>query len=350
MANTSSRSLRLLSLLQSHHFWQGRDLAARLGVTARTLRRDIERLRALGYPVESHPGVDGGYQLSAGANMPPLLLDADEAVALAVGLHTAAHAGVDGLADSAVRALTKVLQTMTPGTRSQVDALLGSTVTAGSSRGSADGGASPETLTVISQACRDAVRVTFAYLDREQVGSQRSVEPYQLVTRARRWYLLAYDPDRDDWRTFRLDRISDARSLRNSFTPRALPSDDIGEYVRARIERSRYNDYVTIRVVADAATVAARIGRFGIVEPLDDTSSQFRMATATFDWVVFVLDQLRTDFTVLDPPALVEYLSEFGALISRATSTAGTTGPPSAMMKAAVIAATTGGPRDTIPR
>ena len=120
------------------------------------------------------------------------------------------------------------------------------------------------------------------------------------------WYLFAYDPDRDDWRTFRLDRISDARSLRNSFTPGALPVEDLGEYVRTRIERSRYTDTVTIRVDADAATVVGRIGRFGIVEPINHTSCHFRMATATFDRVVFVLDQLRTDFTVLDSPALVE--------------------------------------------
>ena len=321
MANTSSRSLRLLSLLQNHRFWPGQELADQLEVTPRTLRRDIERLRGLGYPVESHPGVDGGYQLSGGATMPPLLLDGDEAVALAVGLHAAAFAGVDGLADSALRALTKVLRMMGTGPRSQVDALLATTVFTGPGErrtGHDTGtGADAEALTVLSQACRDSVRVTFSYSDRKHIGTSRTVEPYRLVTQARRWYLVAFDPDRQDWRTFRVDRIGRVEVLRNSFEPRALPSDDIGDYVRRRIERSNWADRVTVRVAASEEVVRHRIGRFGTVVALDNQSCELQMATESFGWVVHVLESLRADFTVVEPPGLLAYVRECAAFLTR---------------------------------
>ncbi len=323
MANTSSRSLRLLSLLQNHRFWPGLELADQLEVTPRTLRRDIERLRSLGYPVESHPGVDGGYQLSGGATMPPLLLDGDEAVALAVGLHAAAFAGVDGLADSALRALTKVLRMMGTGPRSQVDALLATTVFTGPGEGrtgrDTETGADPEALTVLSQACRDSVRVTFSYSDRKRIGTSRTVEPYRLVTQARRWYLVAFDPDRGDWRTFRVDRIGRVDVLRNAFEPRVLPSDDLGDYVRQRIERSNWADGVTVRVDASEAVVRRRIGRFGTVVALTNESCELQMATESFGWVVHVLESLRADFTVVDPPGLLAYVRESAAFLTRNT-------------------------------
>ena len=199
MANTSSRTLRLLSLLQTHRYWPGPELAARLDVSVRTLRRDIDRLRELGYPVEASRGVDGGYQLAAGAALPPLVLDDEEAVALAVGLQAAAQGGVAGIAESSVRALAKVVQVMPPRLRRRVDALRAMTVplTWYSTAPSTD----PAVLTALAQACRDTERLEFGYTSAAGERSDRHVEPLRLVSLGRRWYLVAYDLVRHDWRT-----------------------------------------------------------------------------------------------------------------------------------------------------
>ena len=238
MTETSSRLLSLLSLLQGRRDWPGGELAERLEVSSRTLRRDVERLRGLGYPVESHPGPAGGYRLRAGATMPPLLLDDDEAIAIAVGLGTAARASVSGIEETAVRALVKLEQVLPAHLRRRVRALGAATTTLPERGPTVD----PQSLVVIATACRDAERLRFAYRGRDGTESRREVEPHSLVNLWRRWYLLSWDRDRDDWRTFRLDRLTRPASTDVRFTPREPPSDDVAAYVSQRLAAapSRY--------------------------------------------------------------------------------------------------------------
>jgi predicted DNA-binding transcriptional regulator YafY len=205
MANTSARMLRLLSLLQTHRYWPGGELADRLEVSPRTLRRDVDRLRELGYPVDASRGVAGGYQLQAGAAVPPLLLDDEEAVAIAVGLRTAAAGAVAGFEETSVRALAKVIQLLPPRLRRRIDALQAVT-----SPGVLGGGPTLDAsaLTTIAMACRGEERLRFRYTPRAGDTSDRHVEPHRLVSLGRRWYLIAWDTGRGDWRSFRVDRLT----------------------------------------------------------------------------------------------------------------------------------------------
>src|SRR5256884_2809951 len=216
MTQTSSRLLKLLSLLQARRDWPGNELAERLEVSGRTIRRDVERLRELGYPVESLTGPAGGYRLRAGSAMPPLLLDDEEAIAIAVGLRTAARASVTGIEETAVRALVKLEQVLPAHLRRRVGALGAATFTLPSGGPTVD----PQHLTVIATACRDWERVRFAYRSRQGTDSRREVEPHALINHGRRWYLVAWDRGREDWRTFRLDRLARPASTGARFTPR----------------------------------------------------------------------------------------------------------------------------------
>src|SRR5436190_12922118 len=236
MATTSARMLRLLSLLQTHRYWPGAELAQRLEVSERTLRRDIDRVRELGYPVEAQRGVDGGYQLAAGAALPPLVLDDDEAVALAIGLRAAAQGAIAGIEESSVRALTKVVQVMPPRLRRRVEALQSATVPAVWGSGPT---IDPAMLTTVAQACRDTERIRFAYTSQAGEETARHVEPHWLVSLGRRWYLVAYDLHRQDWRTFRLDRLSSPRSTLLRFSPRTLPAKDASAFVRSSIQNAQ---------------------------------------------------------------------------------------------------------------
>ena len=211
MSETTSRVLQLLGLLQSRRVWTGEELAERLAVTTRSVRRDVERLRDLGYPVHASKGHGGGYQLGAGAALPPLLLDPDEAVAMAVCLRLAAGGSVAGVGESALRALSKLDQVMPARLRSQVAAVHDATVTLPSNY--SDSPVEPDVLMTLARACRDHEHVTTGYVDRAGSGTARRLEPYQLVTTGRRWYLLAYDRDRQDWRSLRLDRMADVRGM-----------------------------------------------------------------------------------------------------------------------------------------
>ena len=233
MANTSSRTLRLLSLLQTHRYWPGAELADRLEVSVRTLRRDVDRLRELGYPVEANRGVDGGYQLAAGAAMPPLVLDDEEAVALAVGLQAAAQSGVAGVAEASVRALAKVVPVMPPRLRRRVEALRTATVPASWTGGPA---VDPAVLTAVAQACRDVerLRVRLRRRGRHAHASGTSSRSGWCPL-GRRWYLVAYDLHRHGWRSFRLDRLDAPRATGARFRPRELPADDAAAFVRAGI-------------------------------------------------------------------------------------------------------------------
>ena len=227
MTDTSSRLLTLLSLLQARRDWPGGELAHRLEVSGRTIRRDVERLRGLGYPVESLTGPAGGYRLRAGTAMPPLLLDDDEAIAIAVGLRTAARASVTGIEETSVRALVKLEQVLPTHLRRRVSALQSATTTLPAGGPTVD----PQALTAIAAACRDFECVRFAYRGRDGVASRREAEPHSLVNLGRRWYLVAWDRGRRDWRTFRVDRLSGPASTGVRFTPRDLPATDAASYV-----------------------------------------------------------------------------------------------------------------------
>jgi predicted DNA-binding transcriptional regulator YafY len=303
MASTGARILALLALLESRRYWPGTELADRLEVSPRTLRRDIERLRDLGYPVEAARGVGGGYQLGTGTALPPLVLDDDEAVALVVGLHTAADSPVAGIAESSVRALAKTLSLMPPQLRHRADALRLATVP-GTWRGSG-AAIAPEVLDVTARACRDEVRIAFSYTARDGAATDRYAEPYRLVVLSRRWYLLAFDIDRDDWRTFRLDRIEAARATVGRFEPRAAP-DDPAAFVRGSIERMPRAYEVLVEVSSPAAAVDERIGRWSTVEAVDDARCRVRMTADDLDWPMLALAQLDTDFSVVAPPELVD--------------------------------------------
>jgi predicted DNA-binding transcriptional regulator YafY len=224
---TSGRLFSLLSLLQTPREWPGPELASRLHVTTRTVRNDVERLRALGYPVEATRGPIGGYRLVAGTAMPPLLLEDEEAVAVAVSLRTASGGAVSGMEESALRALTKLQQVLPKRLGQRVDALQSHTArVAPYSRGPAVDG---DLLTLIANAARDRELIRFDYSDRSGAGSERKVEPYRLVNWGRRWYLVAFDPQRDDWRTFRVDRLKETRSTGHRFRLRDLPAEDVAQ-------------------------------------------------------------------------------------------------------------------------
>ncbi|MEU0538910.1 YafY family protein [Nocardia sp. NPDC005978] len=219
--NPTGRALRLLSLLQTHRFWQCGELAARLEVTERTVRRDVDRLRALGYPIDSESGKYGGYRLETGAHVPPLIVDDDEAVAIAVGLRCAAEAAIDGMEETSLRALTKIESLLPHRLRRRVSAL-SSNVTP-LRRTADDAVIDPEALALLAAACRDREHVRFDYRRGDGGDGRRSVEPHGLVTAGRRWYLAAWDRDRGDWRTFRLDRIRSVRPTGGHFDSRVIP-------------------------------------------------------------------------------------------------------------------------------
>lgn len=254
MAATTTRTLELLSLLQSHRHWTARELVDRLDVSERTLRRDVERLRELGYSIESTRGVAGGYRLQAGTGLPPLLLTDDEGVAIAVGLRSQAAAGLRGAEHTTLSALAKIEQVLPPALRRRIEALQAVATPAGlGGSGPGGAGAAPsvdsDLLGLLALCCRDSERVRMRYTDAAGAASARSIEPHRLVPLGRRWYLLAWDRDRDDWRTFRLDRIADVFPTRVRFAPRPLTDEDALERVQRAV---RWRDQaVTARIVVD---------------------------------------------------------------------------------------------------
>ena len=309
MTNPGARTLRLLALLQSRRYWEGSALAERLEVSARTLRRDIDRLRELGYPIEARRGVDGGYALAAGAVLPPLLLDDEEAVAIGVGLHSAIQAGtVTGIEESSVRALSKVVQVMPSRLRRRIDALAAMTVPSPWQDTAASVDAA--VLVTVAQACRDGERLEFAYTAHGGEETIRQVEPHRLVLLGRRWYLVAYDLSRFDWRTFRLDRLSGPRATGGHAVPRELPVDDAAEFVRSGIENLPQRYRVEVHIDAPVGAVRDRIGRWvpGTVEALDQDRCVLRMSSDSLDWPTLVLGRAAAEFEVVSPPELVDHL------------------------------------------
>jgi predicted DNA-binding transcriptional regulator YafY len=317
MANTSARMLRLLSLLQNHRHWPGLELAERLAVSERTLRRDVERLRELGYPVDASRGVAGGYQLRSGTAMPPLLLDDEEVVAIAVSLRTAAGGTVDGIEETSLRALTKLVQVMPPRLRRRADAVRAYTVTALPNAPQVNAG----TLTVIAQACRDDERLTFTYATPSAEPATRLVEPHRLVSLKRRWYLVAWDLERADWRVFRLDRLTDPATTGARFRPRALPAADAAAFVQDRLGSRPTRHDITVLLHVPASTVEHVVAvTGGWVEPVDDHSCHLRLQVDAFDWPVFVLAAVGAEFDVIHPAEFRHHLHDMGRLFLRANT------------------------------
>ncbi|MFB6807576.1 helix-turn-helix transcriptional regulator [Streptomyces sp. NPDC056387] len=317
MLETSARLLRLLSLLQAHREWTGADLAERLGVTPRTVRRDVDRLRELGYPVNASPGTGGGYQLGAGAELPPLLLDDDEAVAVAVGLRTAAGNGVEGIGEASVRALAKLEQVLPARLRRRVSALNEFTVPM--LRGPGPSTVDASVLTELAAACRDNERLRFGYRDHGGNVSRRVVEPHRLVCTERRWYLVAWDVDREDWRTFRADRIEPAPPHGPRFTPRPAPAEDLAAYVSRGVSQGAYAAKAVLRLKMPAEAAARTVGPAdGVLEPLDADSCLLHTGAVSLDVLVIHVMLLGCEFEVVEPPELTDRIRAARDLLGRA--------------------------------
>ncbi|MBV5242631.1 YafY family transcriptional regulator [Mycolicibacterium sp. PAM1] len=314
MSETTGRVLQLLGLLQSRRVWSGDELAARLRVTTRSVRRDIDRLRELGYPVHASTGHGGGYQLGAGAALPPLLLDPDEAVAVAVCLRVAAGGSVAGVGESALRALSKLDQVMPSRLRSQVAAVHDTTVTLA---GATDTPVEPEVLMTLARASRDHEHVTVGYTDVRGNVTSRRVEPYQLVTTGRRWYLMCFDRDRDDWRSLRLDRMSDVRAVGTTFIPREAP--DAASYVRRAISSSPYPYVARVRYRAPADVVARVFPAASVdVEPDGPDACIVTVGADDPQRMVPWLAMPGCEFEVLEPDEVVDAVRVVAERIARA--------------------------------
>ncbi|MEV0374348.1 YafY family protein [Streptomyces sp. NPDC050636] len=317
MLDTSARLLRLLSLLQAHRDWSGADLADRLGVTPRTVRRDIDRLRELGYPVHSTPGTAGGYQLGAGAELPPLLLDDEEAVAVAVGLRTAAAAGVEGIEETSVRALAKLEQVLPHRLQRQVGALNAFTVPMLGRPGGPRVDAN--TLSELAHACRDCRQLRFTYAAHDGTVSRRTVEPHRLVSAQRRWYLVAWDVDRADWRTYRADRITPTPPHGPRCTPRTPPAEDLAAYVSQGVSTRAYAEQATVLLHVPVDEAATRISpSAGTLEAVDEHSCLLRTGAHSLDVLVIHIVLMGFDFEVREPPELLDRVREIRDRLSRA--------------------------------
>src|SRR5258706_2281378 len=306
MLSTSERLLRVLTLLESRRDWSGADLAERLEVSTRTVRNDMVRLRTLGYPVGAVPGVAGGYRLGAGAALPPLLLDDDEAVAVAVALGSSAGGGVAGIEETSVRALVKLEQVLPSRLRRRVNALQAYTVPVAMSGPTVE----PHLLSTIAGACRDAEVLRIDYRKHDGTESPRSVEPYRLVHLGRRWYLVAWDRDRRAWRTFRVDRLQVRRPNGPRFTPREPPAPDGWGYVMRNMRSAPMTHRARVVVRAPASVITERVPRGIVVEPIDDETCVVHATANTIEMLALYLGMLDAEFTVTEPPELLTRLSK----------------------------------------
>ncbi|MEU5551213.1 YafY family protein [Micromonospora sp. NPDC047793] len=316
MSTPSARLLRLLSLLQTYRQWSGAELAARLGVTARTVRRDVDRLRELGYPVHATQGT-GGYRLGAGAALPPLLLDDDEAVAVTIGLRTATASAVSGIGETALRALHKVEQVLPSRLRHRVSGLHRATVRAESPGPTV----SPDVLVAVSDACHRREGLRFDYTSHHGDRSRRTVEPHALVSWGRYWYLVAWDVDREDWRSFRVDRLRPRTPTGPRFVARELPDPDASAYLARALSTGPYPVRTTVTMHAPAAVVAERVWPgMGAVEAVDDHRCLLHLGAATAADLAWMIAVLGVDFTVPGPPELVTALRDLGERCHRGVS------------------------------
>jgi predicted DNA-binding transcriptional regulator YafY len=323
MAESAGRLLRLLGLLQRRPRWNGADLAEELEVTTRTLRRDVDRLRALGYSVDAAPGRDGGYRLRAGADLPPLLLDDDEATAIAVALGWSAGAALWGIEGPALSALTKLDRLLPARLRHQVTAIRASTVALGPPAEALPS----DRLVPLARACESQQLVRFPYTAADGHPSDRRAEPYRLVATGRRWYLVAFDLDRQDWRTFRLDRMGAVPEITgHTFVPRPLA--DPAQLVAEALSAAPYRYEAEVHVAAPATQVELRIPpTVGVVRPNGPHSSSVQVGADDVEWLAARLVGLGLPFEVLEPEDLREQFRLLGEALRDAHTPAGRTGP-----------------------
>lgn len=314
MTDPTSRTLRLIELLQRRRSWAGGELAEALGVSPRTLRRDVDRLRELGYPVQARRGVDGGYGIAPGASLPPLLVDDEEAVALAIGLRAAAQGVVAGMEGASLRALAKVIRVMPPRLRGRVDAIAAATTPLPPGD---DVRIDPDHLVTVAQACRDQERLRFAYTARTGEETDREVDPHVLVPLGRRWYLVAWDTARHDWRTFRLDRLARPRPTGRRIVPREVPGGDPAEYVRASVSGIPRPHRVTAIVHRPAEAVRESVGRWVEVEDLGDGRCRIVASVEWLGWAALALGAAGGEITEVEPPELAAMLREWGGRFAR---------------------------------
>jgi predicted DNA-binding transcriptional regulator YafY len=314
MSDTPSRLLRLLSLLQTPREWPGSELSARTGVSARTVRRDIDRLRELGYPVEATMGAAGGYRLTSGAAMPPLILDDEEAVAIAVGLRAAAGQAIEGIEEASVRALTKLEQVLPSRLRYRVRSLGKSTVQLSAPGPKVD----PGILTVLAAAIANHERVRFRYQSAASAEAGRHVDPERLVAAGRRWYLVAWDHDRADWRSFRADRITEAHGTGARATPRQLPAENAAAFLKERMYALApvFAADVTLHMPAEQAEGILGTEQ-GQIAALDHATCRLRGMTDTLEWLATRLATLGCEFDVHGPPELIDHIRTLAARFER---------------------------------
>jgi predicted DNA-binding transcriptional regulator YafY len=316
MHRTSTRLLRLLALLQARRYWTGPELAQRLEVTRRTIRRDIDRLRALGYPVRSSAGVAGGYQLGAGAALPPLLLDDEEALAVTLGLRTAAAGTVRGVETAALRALGKLERVLPTRLRAQMQAMHGAVAPLYLVSPRVD----PATLATLAAACGDGHLITFAYTDRQGASSRRTTEPHGLVHTGARWYLVAWDRDRADWRTFRVDRIDGEPAAGARFARREVPGGDTAAFVSASIALGPYPLRAVVVFHAPVERVAPHIAPLaGCLRALDETRCILESGGHSLAELAVHIATIGEEFEVREPAALRHYVQELAGRLGRAT-------------------------------
>ena len=309
MIQTSARLLRLLTLLQMRKDWSGAALAERMDVDVRTVRRDIDRLRELGYRIDASSGVGGGYRLGAGPNLPPVLLSDDEAVAVAVALR-AASGSVAGLEDASSSLLAKLDQLLPARLQPRVRAL--ETVMQSLPTGAIL--ADIETLAVVAGACRDRCRLLLDYRDRQGRHSQRHVEPLQLVHTGRRWYLVAWDLNREDWRTFRMDRIEQPRPDGSLFVPRKLP-EDLASFVSRSLASAPSRYTLRLRMAGRREELAEHVPNWcGVLEPAGEEHCELSIGTDTLAGMATSLIFINCDYVCIDPPG---WLSELDAILAR---------------------------------
>ncbi len=293
MTDPTARTLELLGLLQTHRHWKGSELADRLGVSERTVRRDIDRLRQLGYPVDAGPGTDGGYRLAVGSHVPPLMFDDDEAIALAVGLRSAAVAAIDGIEDAAVALVGKLDLVLPDRLKRRIEAF--QTSVSMMSHAPSNVSVSADVLAVLSQGCRDREEVRFEYARRDGEESRRLVQPHQLVSAGRRWYLVAWDVRRTDWRTFRVDRMTEPTLAGARFTARQLPLGDAVAFVRQGLRAAVAVTGATVVVEATADEVES-IRRWldATAEPLDDAHTRLTLQADSEAWLASMIAMVAT--------------------------------------------------------
>ncbi len=320
MLPTSARLLRLLSLLQARRFWSGADLAERLEVAERTLRRDVDRLRQLGYPVHSTSGVAGGYQLGAGAALPPLQLDDDEALAVSIALGTAATSNVRGVDEAALRALVKLEQVLPSRLRQRADALRATIVPM--QQGAAVVSAS--LLSTLASACRDHSELSYRYSDRSGRASERRVQPQGLVHTGYRWYLVAWDVGRADFRTFRVDRIEADPAVGARFSPRPPPDGgDLRTYVSRSLSLHPYEVQASVVLHAPLTTIAERLSpSSALLERIDDDHCRMQAGASSIKTLAAWILMLEVDFEIEHPVELVDHMR---ALRERLTRVLGAT-------------------------